>query len=158
MKVESLHLPGVARVTHDVFRDDRGAFMETWQARKYAAAGIDREFVQDNWSESRRGVLRGLHYQLTQPQGKLVAVVAGEIFYAVSDRATVLYKCTEFYHPSSERTLLWDDPDLAIAWPLAPGAMPILSAKDAQGSRLAQAQVFERDPDEENVWQKQGVA
>lgn len=197
MKVESLHLPGVARVTHDVFRDDRGAFMETWQSRKYAAAGIDQDFVQDNWSESRRGVLRGLHYQLTQPQGKLVAVVAGEIFdvvvdlrrtsptfgqwiseilsaergaalwvppgfahgfYAVSDRATVLYKCTEFYHPASERTLLWNDPDLAIAWPLAPGATPILSPKDAQGFRLAQAQVFERDPAEANVWQTPAVA
>jgi dTDP-4-dehydrorhamnose 3,5-epimerase len=185
MKVEPLPLSGVARVTHDVFRDERGAFMETWQSRKYAASGIDHDFVQDNWSESRRGVLRGLHYQLHQPQGKLVAVVAGEIFdvvvdlrrssttygqwisetlsaergaalwvppgfahgfYVVSDRATVLYKCTDYYQPTSERTLRWDDPQLAIAWPLAPGARPILSTKDAQGACLAEAEVFGRDP------------
>lgn len=185
MKVEQLPLPGVARVTLDVFRDERGAFMETWQARKYAAFGIDCEFVQDNWSESRAGVLRGLHYQLTQPQGKLVAVVAGEIFdvvvdlrrssptfgqwisenlsaergsalwvppgfahgfYVMSERATVLYKCTDFYQPGSERTLRWDDPDLAIAWPLVPGTQPILSAKDARGVCLAEAEVFEQDP------------
>lgn len=185
MKVEPLPLPGIARVTLDVFRDERGAFMETWQARKYAACGIDREFVQDNWSESRRGVLRGLHYQLTHPQGKLVAVVSGEIFdvvvdvrrssrtfgrwisetlsadrgsalwvppgfahgfYVMSDRATVLYKCTDFYQPGSERTLRWDDPELAITWPLAPGIQPILSPKDAAGSTLADAEVFAQDP------------
>ena len=85
MKVEPLALSGVSRVTHDVFRDERGAFMETWQSRKYATSGIDQEFVQDNWSELRRGVLRGLHYQLNRPQGKLVAVVAGEIFDVVVD-------------------------------------------------------------------------
>jgi dTDP-4-dehydrorhamnose 3,5-epimerase len=160
MNVEPLALPGVSRVTLDVFRDERGAFMETWQARKYAACGIDHDFVQDNWSESRRGVLRGLHYQLTQPQGKLVAVVAGEIFdvvvdlrrssptfgqwvseilsaergaalwvppgfahgfYVTSERATVLYKCTDYYQPAGERTLRWDDPQLAVAWPLPSG-------------------------------------
>jgi dTDP-4-dehydrorhamnose 3,5-epimerase len=192
MNVEPLPLPGVFRVTLDVFRDDRGAFMETWQARKYAACGIDHDFVQDNWSESRRGVLRGLHYQLTQPQGKLVAVVAGEIFdvvvdvrrssptfgqwvsetlsadrgsalwvppgfahgfYVVSDRATVLYKCTDYYQPGSERTLLWNDPQLAIVWPLAPGAQPILSAKDAKGAALAEADVFEQDPVKSPVMQ-----
>lgn len=192
MNVEPLPLPGVFRVTLDVFRDDRGAFMETWQARKYATCGIDHDFVQDNWSESRRGVLRGLHYQLTQPQGKLVAVVAGEIFdvvvdvrrssptfgqwvsetlsadrgsalwvppgfahgfYVVSDRATVLYKCTDYYQPGSERTLLWNDPQLAIVWPLAPGAQPILSAKDAKGACLAEADVFEQDPVKSPVMQ-----
>lgn len=185
MNVEPLALSGVSRVALDVFRDDRGAFMETWQARKYAACGIDHDFVQDNWSESRRGVLRGLHYQLTQPQGKLVAVVAGEIFdvvvdlrrssptfgqwvsetlsaergaalwvppgfahgfYVTSERATVLYKCTDYYQPAGERTLRWDDPQLAIAWPLPSGMSPILSPKDAKGSSLAEAEVFERDP------------
>lgn len=192
MKVEPLALSGVSRVTHDVFRDERGAFMETWQSRKYASAGIDHDFVQDNWSESRRGVLRGLHYQLNRPQGKLVAVVAGEIFdvvvdlrrnsptfgqwlsetlsaergsalwvppgfahgfYVVSDRATVLYKCTDYYHPDSERTLRWDDPQLAIVWPLAPQARPILSQKDAEGRCLAEAEVFDRDPASGLVWQ-----
>lgn len=185
MKVEQLPLPGIALVTLDVFRDERGAFMETWQARKYAANGIQHEFVHDNWSESRRGVLRGLHYQLTQPQGKLVAVVSGEIFdvvvdlrrasptfgqwlsetlsaergsalwvppgfahgfYVMSERATVLYKCTDFYQPGSERTLRWDDPALDIIWPLAPGTKPILSPKDAKGFCLAEAEVFEQDP------------
>lgn len=185
MNVEPLPLSGISRVTLDVFRDERGAFMETWQSRKYAACGIDYEFVQDNWSESRHGVLRGLHYQLTHPQGKLVAVVAGEIFdvvvdmrrssptfgqwisetlsaergaalwvppgfahgfYVMSERATVLYKCTDFYQPGSERTLLWDDPALGITWPIAPGRQPILSPKDAKGLCLAEADAFERDP------------
>ena len=185
MKFEPLRLAGIARVTHDVFRDERGAFMETWHARKYATGGIDHDFVQDNWSESRRGVLRGLHYQLTQPQGKLVAVVAGEIFdvvvdlrrnsptfgqwisetlsadsgaafwvppgfahgfYVTSERATVLYKCTNFYHPAGERTLRWDDPELAIAWPLVDGQPPILSQKDAAGKVLADADCYEDDP------------
>jgi dTDP-4-dehydrorhamnose 3,5-epimerase len=185
MKVEPLSLPGVSRVTLDVFRDERGAFMETWQARKYADGGINHDFVQDNWSESRRGVLRGLHYQITQPQGKLVAVVAGEIFdvvvdlrrasptfggwisetlssergsalwvppgfahgfYVVSARATVLYKCTDYYRPEAERTLRWDDPALAITWPIPAGKKPILSAKDAAGTPLADAEIFVQDP------------
>lgn len=192
MNVEQLPLSGIARVTLDVFRDERGAFMETWQSRKYAACGIDWDFVQDNWSESRHGVLRGLHYQLTHPQGKLVAVVAGEIFdvvvdmrrssptfghwiseilsaergaalwvppgfahgfYVMSERATVLYKCTDFYQPGSERTLLWNDPALGITWPMERGSQPILSAKDAEGRCLSEADVFERDPARSPVMQ-----
>jgi len=181
MKFERLNLPGVVRVTLDVFRDDRGAFMETWQSRKFADAGISGPFVQDNWSESRNGVLRGLHYQLVQPQGKLVAVVAGTIFdvvvdvrrssptfgrwlaeplsseravalwvppgfahgfYVTSERATVLYKCTDFYAPSYERTIRWNDPALAIDWPLREGASPLVSPKDAAGKLLGDTETF----------------
>jgi dTDP-4-dehydrorhamnose 3,5-epimerase len=180
MKFEPLALSGVIRVTLDVFRDDRGAFMETWQARKFADSGIAGPFVQDNWSESKRGVLRGLHYQVVQPQGKLVAVVTGTIFdvvvdlrsssptfgrwlaeplsaergvalwvpagfahgfYVISEKATVLYKCTDFYAPPHERTIRWNDPDLAIAWPNA-GAAPTVSAKDAAGKLFKEAETF----------------
>src|SRR4051812_30667095 len=88
MKFEPLALPGVIRVTLDVFRDQRGAFMETWQSRKSADGGIAGPFVQDNWSESQKGVLRGLHYQVAQPQGKLVAVVQGAVFDVVVDLRT----------------------------------------------------------------------
>lgn len=181
MNFERLNLPGVVRVTLDAFRDDRGAFMETWQSRKFANAGIAGPFVQDNWSESRKGVLRGLHYQLVQPQGKLVAVVAGTIFdvvvdvrrssptfgrwlaeplsseravalwvppgfahgfYVTSERATVLYKCTDFYAPPHERTIRWNDPALAIDWPLPKGASPLVSPKDAAGKLLDDAETF----------------
>lgn len=181
MNFERLNLPGVVRVTLDAFRDDRGAFMETWQSRKFANAGIAGPFVQDNWSESRKGVLRGLHYQLVQPQGKLVAVVAGTIFdvvvdvrrssptfgrwlaeplsseravalwvppgfahgfYVTSERATVLYKCTDFYAPPHERTIRWNDPALAIDWPLPEGASPLVSPKDAAGKLLDDAETF----------------
>jgi dTDP-4-dehydrorhamnose 3,5-epimerase len=181
MKFERLNLPGVVRVTLDIFRDDRGAFMETWQSRKFADAGIAGPFVQDNWSESRKSVMRGLHYQLVQPQGKLVAVVAGTIFdvvvdvrrssptfgrwlaeplsseravalwvppgfahgfYVTSERATVLYKCTDFYAPSHNRTIRWNDPALAIDWPLPEGAGPLVSPKDAAGKLLDEAETF----------------
>jgi dTDP-4-dehydrorhamnose 3,5-epimerase len=180
MKFEPLALSGVIRVTLDVFRDDRGAFMETWQSRKFADSGIAGPFVQDNWSESKQGVLRGLHYQVVQPQGKLVAVVAGTIFdvvvdlrrssptfgrwlaeplsaergvalwvpagfahgfYVTSERATVLYKCTDFYAPPHERTIRWNDPHLAIDWPIANGT-PTVSAKDAAGKSFKEAETF----------------
>jgi dTDP-4-dehydrorhamnose 3,5-epimerase len=182
MKFEPLALQGVMRVTLDVFRDDRGAFMETWHGQKFTDSGIAGPFVQDNWSESRKGVLRGLHYQVQQPQGKLVAVVDGSIFdvvvdlrrssptfgrwlaeplssasavalwvppgfahgfYVVSDRAVVLYKCSDFYAPAHERTLRWDDADLAIDWPMATGATPIVSAKDAAGKFFKDADKFD---------------
>ena len=182
MKFEPLALPGVMRVTLDVFRDDRGAFMETWHGKKFTDSGIPGPFVQDNWSESRKGVLRGLHYQVQQPQGKLVAVVDGSIFdvvvdlrrssptfgrwlaeplssdravalwvppgfahgfYVVSDRAVVLYKCSDFYAPAHERTLRWDDTDLAIDWPIPAGSMPIVSTKDAAGKFFKDADKFD---------------
>ena len=181
MKFEPLELPGVIRVTLDVFRDDRGAFMEIWHGDKYTSGGIAGPFVQDNWSESRKGVLRGLHYQVVQPQGKLVAVVDGAIFdvvvdlrrssptfgrwlaeplasdratalwvppgfahgfFVMSERAVVLYKCSDFYAPAHERTLHWNDPELKIGWPIAEGETPIVSAKDAAGKPFKDADTF----------------
>lgn len=166
-----------------VFADDRGFFMETYQRQKFRENGIKADFVQDNHSHSRRGTLRGLHYQLKQPQGKLVRVVAGEVydvcvdlrrgsptfgqwtgytlsaenkrqlwippgfahgFYVLSEWADVIYKATQFYAPEWERTLLWNDPDLGIEWPLVGGKMPIISAKDAKGIPLKKAEVYEQ--------------
>lgn len=165
-----------------VFRDERGLFMETYQQEKFAALGLTAPFVQDNHSGSRRGVLRGLHYQIRQPQGKLVRVVSGEVydvavdlrrhsatcgqavgtrlsaakqqqlwippgfahgFYVLSEWAEVLYKTTDYYAPQWERTLLWNDPQLGIDWPLLPGTPLIISPKDAQGLPLASAELFE---------------
>jgi dTDP-4-dehydrorhamnose 3,5-epimerase len=162
-----------------VFGDARGFFLESWNAKAFAAAGIPAAFVQDNHSRSPRGVLRGLHYQLRQPQGKLVRVVAGEVFDVVvdlrrtsatfgrwvgerlsaenkrvlwippgfahgflvlSETADFLYKTTDYYAPEHERVIAWNDPELAIAWPLA-GA-PTLSARDAAGARFRDAEVF----------------
>lgn len=180
MRVTPTDIPEVLLVEPKVFGDARGFFFESWNRRDFERAGIAAEFVQDNHSRSQRGVLRGLHYQLLQPQGKLVRVVAGEIFdvavdirrssptfgraasfalsagshhmvwippgfahgfMVVSEFAEVLYKATDYYAPAHERTILWNDPDLAIAWPLA-GIAPNLSAKDALGTAFRDAQVF----------------
>ena len=180
MKVSATDLAGVELIEPKVFGDDRGFFMESWNARTFAAAGIDAAFVQDNHSRSRRGVLRGLHYQIEHAQGKLVRCVAGEVFdvvvdlrrssptfdrsiglplsaqnqrmlwvppgfahgfLAVSEYADFLYKTTDYWYPEHERTLLWNDAALAIAWPLS-GA-PILAAKDAAGVPLAAAAVYD---------------
>jgi dTDP-4-dehydrorhamnose 3,5-epimerase len=171
-------LSGVVVIEPKVFEDERGFFMESFHKERFAAAGIDVEFVQDNHSRSRQGVLRGLHYQLAHPQGKLVRVIRGRIFdvavdlrrssptfgrssgfelseanrrqlymapgfahgfCVTSDSAEVVYKCTEPYHPEDERTLLWNDPALEIAWPVA---NPIISAKDARGIPLAKAECY----------------
>jgi len=172
-------LPDVLVLEPKVFGDARGFFLESWNAREFAAAGIAAAFVQDNHSRSSRGVLRGLHYQVAQAQGKLVRVIAGEVydvavdlrraspafgrwvgvalsadnrrmvwippgfahgFLVVSEAAEVLYKATDYYAPEHERTIAWDDPELAIAWPLA-GA-PTLSARDRAGARFRDAQTF----------------
>lgn len=182
MKVSPLSIPDVLLIEPQVFQDERGFFLESYQAEKFAAAGIPQPFVQDNHSASRRDVLRGLHYQIRQPQGKLLRAVVGEIFdvavdlrrasptfgqwagvtlsaqnkqmfwvppgfahgfLVLSDWAEVLYKATDFYAPQWERTLRWDDPAVGISWPLSPGRAPILSAKDAAGKFLAEAEVFE---------------
>jgi dTDP-4-dehydrorhamnose 3,5-epimerase len=151
-----------------VFGDDRGFFLETFHAARYAElAGIDLPFVQDNHSRSTKGILRGLHFQKTKPQGKLVRVVSGEVydvavdirrdsptfgqwagvilseqnkrqfwvppgfahgFVVLSDTADFEYKCTDYYDPADEGTIRWDDPDLAIDWPIT---NPSLSDKDA---------------------------
>jgi len=172
-------IAGVVIVEPKVFEDDRGFFMESFHKARFAAAGIDVEFVQDNHSRSGRGVLRGLHYQLAHPQGKLVRVIRGGIFdvavdmrrsaptfgrwvgceltesnrkqvyvpagfahgfCVTSDVADVVYKCTAVYHPDDERTLLWNDKALGIDWPVA---APIISAKDARGVPLADAECYD---------------
>lgn len=179
MKVTPTALPEVLLVEPRVFGDERGFFFESWNERSFLDAGINARFVQDNHSRSAQNVLRGLHYQIQQPQGKLVRVLAGEIFdvvvdirrsssrfgqwtgvsltaeahaslwvpagfahgfCVVSEFAEVLYKTTDFYAPEHERSILWNDPDIAIQWPLT-GA-PLLSAKDLGAARLRDAEVF----------------
>jgi dTDP-4-dehydrorhamnose 3,5-epimerase len=174
-------IPDVLLVRPKVFQDDRGFFVETYRADAFAAAGVQAAFVQDNHSGSHRGALRGLHYQVRHTQGKLVRVVAGEVFdaavdlrrssptygrwvgahlssenrhmlwipagfahgfYTLSEWAEVIYKVTDLYAPEWERTLAWDDPEVAIAWPLIDGQLPTLSAKDAAGKRLSEAETF----------------
>lgn len=180
MKVFDSPLPGVKIIEPRVFGDERGFFLESWNARTFTDAGLDLTFVQDNQSRSARGVLRGLHYQLTKPQGKLVRVVGGRAFdvavdlrrksptfgqsfglelsaanhrmlwvppgfahgfLALEDDTDFVYKCTDFYAPEDERSLLWSDPALAISWPLD-GLGPALSGKDAAAPSLAQAEVY----------------
>jgi dTDP-4-dehydrorhamnose 3,5-epimerase len=180
MKVTPSAIPDVLLIEPRVFEDERGFFFESWNARAFEAAGIEATFVQDNHSRSRRGVLRGLHYQIEHAQGKLVRCVAGAVFdvavdlrrssptfgravgatlsaddhrmlwvppgfahgfVVLSDAADFLYKTTDYYYPEHERTLLWNDPALAIDWPLV-GA-PRLNAKDAAGTLLAGADVYQ---------------
>ena len=179
MKVASTELPDVKVIESRAFGDDRGFFLESWNARAFEAAGLAATFVQDNHSGSRCGVLRGLHYQVEHAQGKLVRVAAGEVFDVVvdlrrssptfgrslgmtlsaqdrkmlwvpagfahgfltlSDQAEFLYKTTDYWYPEHERTLLWNDPALGIAWPLS--VPPILTPKDAAGTPLAAADVY----------------
>ena len=183
MKVERTAIADVLVLEPGVFGDARGFFMETWNARGFESLGIKAHFVQDNHSRSSKNVLRGLHYQLRQTQGKLVRVSAGEIwdvavdlrrssasfgrwtaatlnavshrmlwipagfahgFIVLSEHAEVQYKATDYYAPEHERSLLWNDPALAIPWPLAgePAAQPILSDKDRRGTPLANAETF----------------
>lgn len=173
-------IPEVIILEPKVFGDDRGFFFESFNAKAFEqATGLKREFVQDNHSKSARHVLRGLHYQIKQPQGKLVRVVQGEVFdvavdlrrssttfgkwvgvhlsaenkkqlwvpegfahgfVVLSDIAEFLYKTTEYYAPEFERSLLWNDPALGIAWPFV--GTPKLAAKDAAGNRLCEAETF----------------
>jgi len=173
MKVDKCKLEGVLLVTPQVFGDDRGFFMETYNQQKAKDLGLPDTFVQDNHSKSSKGVLRGLHYQAPQWQGKLVRVVSGEIydvavdirdgsptfgewvgftlnadnkqqlyvpegfahgFVVTSDTAEVVYKCTSLYEPSQEGSVLWNDPEIGIDWPIDE---PLLSQKDMVGQKLA---------------------
>lgn len=180
MKVIQTTLPGVLILEPKVFGDERGFFFESFNQKTLAEqAGIDHPFVQDNHSRSARNVLRGLHYQIQQSQGKLVRVTAGEVFdvavdirkssptfgkwvgirlsaenkrmmwvppgfahgfLVLSDYAEFLYKTTDYYAPEFERSIAWNDPDLAIDWPL--DTEPQLSAKDKAGIALNDAEVF----------------
>jgi dTDP-4-dehydrorhamnose 3,5-epimerase len=172
MRVLSTALPGVVLVEPRVFADARGFFLESFNAERFADHGLPSEFRQDNHSRSARGVLRGLHYQLDFPQGKLVTAVRGEVFdvavdirvgsptfaqwtsvvlrgdeprfvyvppgfahgfCVLSESADVLYKCTELYHPDDDRGVLWSDPTIGVAWPVA---QPVLSARDGAHAML----------------------
>lgn len=180
MKVIATELPDVLILEPKVFGDERGFFYESFNAQAFeAATGLAPQFVQDNHSRSQQGVLRGLHYQIENAQGKLVRVTAGEVldiavdirsssptfgqwvgvklsadnfrqlwippgfahgFVVLSDYAEFLYKTTDYYTPSAERCIRWDDPQLAIDWELI--SEPKLSAKDQQGKSLKEADLF----------------
>lgn len=173
LPVHDTALPDVKLIDLRVFHDERGYFLESFQAQRYETLlGLESPFVQDNYSHSKRHVLRGLHFQSRHPQGKLLRVVQGEVydvtvdmrpasctfgqwqglvlsnakpqqlwippgfahgFVVLSDEASIEYKCTDYYHPEDELCLSWDDPELAIDWPVS---HPVLSAKDQQGQTL----------------------
>jgi dTDP-4-dehydrorhamnose 3,5-epimerase len=173
-------IPDLVIVEPRVFGDERGFFLESWNRKVFAELGLDLDFVQDNHSRSARGVLRGLHFQNPNPQGKLVRVVAGRAwdvavdlrqssptfgqwagielsaenkrmfwvppgfahgFVSLEDGTDFVYKCTSFYEPANEHSLLWNDPALSIEWPLE-GLEPQLSAKDQAGKPLAEVEPF----------------
>ena len=132
MEVVKTPIEGVLLIKPQVFGDERGYFVETWQKERYEAAGINLPFVQDNHSKSTKGILRGLHFQKQHPQGKLVMVSLGEVFDVAVDirkgSPTFHYKCTDFYHPGDEGSIRWNDPTIGIDWPYK--EEPVLSAKD----------------------------
>jgi len=175
MKFVPAELAGIVLIEPEIHTDVRGHFMEIFHQQRFAEAGIAEKFVQDNQSNSKKGVLRGLHYQAGKEQGKLIRVLQGEIFdvavdirpgsktfgrwlavtlrasepkmiwipkgfahgfYTLSEAADVAYKVTEFYSPQNDRTLLWNDPDIAIIWPFQ--GEPILSEKDKAGHSFKQ--------------------
>lgn len=179
MKILKTPLAGALVLEPKVFADDRGFFLESYNEKVFNEIGIPDKFVQDNHSFSKRGVLRGLHYQVGKPQGKLVRVVSGEVldvfvdlrrnsstfgrwygvrlsgenrllawipagfahgFHVLSESADVVYKANEFYFPELERTVLWNDPDLSIAWENT--GEPLLSEKDKKGRLLKDAELF----------------
>ena len=175
-------IPDVKIIEPKVFGDERGFFMETFRVSEFEQHCAPRNFVQENHSASRQGILRGLHYQLRQPQGKLVRVVRGAVFdvavdlrkssstfgrwvgvelseqnkrqlwvpegfahgfYVTSESAEFVYKCTDYYAPEHERSLLWNDSTLNIEWPLVDGDAPELSTKDAAGKQWNETEFFE---------------
>ena len=141
MQLVPTPLKDVVILEPKVFGDERGFFLEAYNEATFRALGLPTRFVQDNHSGSRRGVLRGLHYQLKQPQGKLVRVLRGEIFDVVlTDFAEVAYKATQLYAPALERSILWNDPAIGVEWPL--DGEPILSEKDRAGALLADAETY----------------
>ena len=133
-------IEGLKVIEPTVFGDSRGYFMETYNYNDFKEAGIDVEFVQDNQSSSRYGVLRGLHFQINYPQDKLVRVVNGEVFdvakgfahgfLVLSENAEFTYKCSDFYHPNDEGGLIWNDKDINVEWPIPEGMELIFSDKD----------------------------
>jgi dTDP-4-dehydrorhamnose 3,5-epimerase len=188
MKYTQLNIPDIVLIEPRVFGDHRGFFMETFREDEFNLKVTSKKqvaieaFVQDNHSKSTLGILRGLHYQIKQPQGKLVRVISGEVFdvavdirksspffgkwagailsaenkkmlwvppgfahgfYVLSNEAEFTYKCTDYYAPEHERSILWNDPAIAIDWPTIPGTKPVLSQKDENGLPLEAAEVFE---------------
>lgn len=181
MKFTRLEIPDVVLFEPKIFGDDRGFFFESFNKSAFDdVVGPERKFVQDNHSKSTKGVLRGLHYQISQPQGKLVRVVVGEVFdvavdlrkksptfgkwvgehlsaenrkqlwvpegfahgfVVLSEYAEFLYKTTNYYAPKFERSLLWNDPDLSVNWPI--NSLPILSQKDAAATLLKNAEIYD---------------
>lgn len=180
MKFDETSLPGVLIVTPAIYRDSRGAFMETFNLREMTGAGLPAQWMQDNFSLSKKNVLRGIHYQIVQPQGKLVRVTHGAVldvavdlrrtsphfgkyaavelsgdngrmlwippgfghaFVVLSDLAGFAYKTTDYYNPAGERTIVWNDPEIAIAWPVCANDA-IVSDKDQKGFPLRQAEVY----------------
>jgi dTDP-4-dehydrorhamnose 3,5-epimerase len=180
MEIIKTAIPGVLIFKPKVWGDERGYFYESFRQSWFEDLNLRVNFVQDNQSSSQKNVLRGLHYQIQKPQGKLVRVISGEVFdvavdlrkssptfgqsvginlsdtnklmlwippgfahgfSVVSDYAELYYKCTEYYAPDHDRSLLWNDPELAIQWPLADES-PILSAKDMVAKRLVDAEVY----------------
>ncbi len=181
MQYEKLAIPEVVLLTPQVFGDERGFFMETFRQSEFEQHCGNHTFVQDNHSLSSHGILRGLHYQLEKPQGKLVRVTRGEVFdvavdlrkssatfgqwvgamlsaenkqllwvppgfahafYVTSEEAEFQYKCTDYYNPGDEYCIRWDDPTLAIDWPLVDNKQPGVSEKDALGARFKDARTF----------------
>lgn len=182
MKVIETKIPDVKIIEPSVFGDERGFFMETWQQKKFEELVCPRQFVQDNHSKSSKGILRGMHYQTENTQGKLVRVVSGEVFdvavdmrkssptfgqwvgvylsadnkrqlwvpegfahgfLVTSDSAEFVYKCTNYYNPNAEHSLLWNDETVGIEWPIAGGLQPQLSGKDKEGLSFEKAAYFE---------------
>lgn len=180
MDYQPLAIPDVKLITPKVFGDERGFFMETFRQSEFVQHCGDYQFVQDNHSSSRQGILRGLHFQHQKPQGKLVRVTKGEVFdvavdlrkssptfgqwvgaylsesnkqmlwvppgfahgfYVTSEMAEFQYKCTDYYAPGDEYSLLWNDPTVGIQWP--EGVNPQLSQKDAQGTLFADVPKFD---------------
>jgi len=181
MKYTQLNIPDIILIEPQVFGDHRGFFMETFRNDEFNQKATHATFVQDNHSKSGQGILRGLHYQIKQTQGKLVRVISGEVFdvavdirksspffgkwagailsaenkkalwvppgfahgfYVLSNEAEFTYKCTDYYAPEHEKSILWNDPSIAIDWPIIPGTTPILSQKDEKGLTLENAEVF----------------
>lgn len=181
MKFTKTHLKDAVIIEPSVFGDDRGFFMETWQDKSFKENVSNETFIQDNHSKSSRNTLRGLHYQIRHPQGKLVRVIQGTVFdvavdlrqdspsfkqwigvelsdknrkmlwvppgfahgfFVTSSTAEFVYKCTDYYYPEYERSLIWNDPDLKIDWPIPLGISPLLSEKDKAGNNLVETELF----------------
>ncbi|MCG8635602.1 MAG: dTDP-4-dehydrorhamnose 3,5-epimerase [Desulfobacterales bacterium] len=181
MKYTPMHIPDMVMMTPDVHSDERGCFLEVFKDDVFREKVADVTFVQENQSDSVKGTLRGLHYQISRTQGKIIRVTSGVVFdvgvdlrksspffgkwvgvtlssesknmlwlppgfahgfYVMSEQAQLIYKCTDYYAPEHERTLMWNDPEIGIKWPLSREEMMLVSEKDKNGVKLKDAEVF----------------